>query len=546
MVPKPSPGLTPWATDCRPSGAKTLFTLSIVLLAGFFLGKSAIGAPTPSKKAVEPIDRQPYRIRALIAIDPEARFDASRRDELVSDWKDLIQRFVGAPWKVEVDGTDAAAQLAGGLETLKAEALESASKAVEKVWLIRIGAEGSGLALAGREFDVTTGRLGGLQRRGVPVALDLPRELLRFALELFSPYAVIGERFGKDVALTVRGASLTPASPIGRVVQVGATFQPLRIVPSKKEGGKPVVRAIGYTFLRVEAATGAGARCSVVSVYSNPLTTQVMQENSLAALGVKPGKIPTRLRFVTQPDSAPAAGYVLTVRRHPDGQPHEIGTTDREGRITLDPLVADGLLVLRLLAGSSEPMVEFPLMPGHDETERTVPPFDPKPLAVTLETRLDSLRDQVIDLVAVRARLEARLKARFDGEDWPAAEAVLQEYSSLRTGKSVLDELNHLKEDAAEQQAKLRKPILTKTAQAQATDLETLIVRYLDDEVFKAYAEALAKMKSGGPGAVKKKEAEKKKAPPPPRVVEPEPEPAPKPKAEERKAVPRPPGSIPF
>ena len=163
-----------------------------------------------------------------------------------------------------------------------------------------------------------------------------------------------------------------------------------------------------------------------MSVYSNPLTNQVVQETSLVALGVKPGTSPTRLRFVTQPDSAPAAGYVLTARRHPDGQPHDVGTTDREGRITLDPVFADGLLVLRLLAGSSEPMVEFPLMPGDDERRADRPPFDPKPLTVALETRLDSLRDAVIDLVAVRARLEARLKARFDGEDWAGARGGAQ------------------------------------------------------------------------------------------------------------------------
>jgi len=49
------------------------------------------------------------------------------------------------------------------------------------------------------------------------------------------------------------------------------------------------------------------------------------------------------------------------------------------------------------------------------------------------------------------------------------------------------------------EQEKLRKPVLTKTAQAQLTDLETLIIRYLDDEIFKAYADALAKIKNPPP-----------------------------------------------
>ena len=371
--------------------------------------------------------------------------------------------------------------------------------------MIRLGADGSGLAVSGREFDVTTGRLGGLQRRLVPVVRDAPRELLQFAADLFSPYAEIGERFGKDVALTVHGALLAPASPIGRVVVPARSSSRCGSSPGKagksRSCGRSATRTCGSRRCRV-----AGARCSVVSVYSNPLTNQVMQETTLAALGVKPGKIPTRLRFVTLPDRAPAAGYVLTARRYPDGQHHDVGTTDRSGRITLDPRYADGLLVLRLLAGSSEPMVEFPLMPGHDEAERTIPPFDPKPLAVTLETRLDSLRDAVIDMVAVRAGwrpAQGPIRRRRLGRGRGRAQGV----PALNPGQFYADELNRLRDEAARQQEKLRKPVLTKTAQAQLTDLETLIVRYLDDEIFKAYADALAKMKN--PPPAKKAVAEK-------------------------------------
>ena len=48
----------------------------------------------------------------------------------------------------------------------------------------------------------------------------------------------------------------------------------------------------------------------------------------------------------------------------PDGQPRELGMTDRAGRIVLKPGFADGLVILRSLAGNVEPMVELPIMPG--------------------------------------------------------------------------------------------------------------------------------------------------------------------------------------
>ena len=135
-------------------------------------------------------------------------------------------------------------------------------------------------------------------------------------------------------------------------------------------------------------------------------------------------------------------------------------------------------------------------MTGATSVERDVPPFDPKPLAVSLETRLDSLRDEVIDLVAVRARLEARLKARFDGEDWDGAEAILKEITTLPSRDKLAEQVTKLKENASRQQVEKKTPILTRTAQAKFSDLQALIERYLDDDLIRGYVDALSKVRA--------------------------------------------------
>lgn len=463
------------------------------------LAAVAAAQPAPASPATVPIDRLPYRIRVMLATEPEARLDDRSRDELVAGWLTLVRRFIGAPWQVEVVGDNRAASLVLGdeIESIEAGPIEAYAGDVDKVWLVRVAGAGSGLVFSGREYDAATRRLGPLQRLGAPVVRDGPRVLFRFSLDLFAPYAVLGERFARDVNLIVRGGSLDPASPIGRVVAEGAVFQPFRIVPRKD--GPALARDIPYTFLRVETAEPPGARCSFVSVYGDPFTNRVVQKTALVALGVKPGKSPTRLRFLTLPDRAPAAGYVLTARKFPDGTPRELGLTDREGRIELAPGFADSLVVVRLLAGSEEPMIEFPMVPGESPDERVVPAFDAKPLTVALEARLDSLRDTVIDLVAVRARLLARLKARFDGEDWAGAGEALKEHAALASRESFEIELKRLKDEAARQQAKTKSAVLTKTAQARFADLQALVERYLDDEEFKAYADALDKLRTEAP-----------------------------------------------
>ena len=281
---------------------------------------------------------------------------------------------------------------------------------------------------------------------------------------------------------------------MGHFVKAGTVLRPIRKV-SLPDGGDRVLD-IPFTYLRVESLEGPTARCAIISALRDPLTRRIAQKSTLVAIGSAPGPYPTRLRFVTAPDKGPAAGYLLTGRLLPDGPARDLGTTDREGRVILPAGSSDGLLALRLLAGSVEPLADFPLMPGESAQERTIPPFDPHTLTVTLETQLDSLRDTVMDVVATRARLEARLKARLEGEDWAGLEAALLEFSRLPARDTFAAGLAKLKDDAAQEQARTRTAILTKTAQAQIAELDGLIVRYLDDEAFRAYSDALAKGRS--------------------------------------------------
>ena len=212
--------------------------------------------------------------------------------------------------------------------------------------------------------------------------------------------------------------------------------------------------------------------------------------NTLAAIGIKPGNSTLRFRFMTRPDQSPAAGYTLIARSVPEGVPHELGMTDRAGRIVLTPGFAHGLVILRLVAGNAEPMVEFPIMPGESSDVREIP-IDPKPLTVSYQVQLDALRDEVIDLVAQRARLEKRMEARLQGEDFEGLEQGLKEYALLPRRDLFADRLTRLKEEAAKQQAETKTAVLTKNIQARFNELQALIDRYLDDDAFTTYTEAL-------------------------------------------------------
>lgn len=503
-------------------GMRARTALGLVLLI-------AAGALAPGLRADEAppkaIESQPYKIAVSLWCAPAARIDEPGRERLLREWQGLLRRFVGAPWTIVVEPAASPLALIDPAD-VNGEAFAKFSN-YDKVWIVRLQpGDEEDLVLVGREYDFATRRLGSLLKRPVVDWEDAPRQLLSFSLDLFSPTAIITGQEGGRAILNVRGAGIEPASPVGQVVAKGMVFLPLRLV-SLAKGGVRILR-IPFTYLQVESASGPTARCAIVSALSDPFTKRIARPNSLAAIAIKPGASPVRLRFTCKPDGAPASGYSLTSRSPGQVEARELGSTDRSGRITLRPGFASSIVVLRLIAGRVEPLVEFPMMPGESGEERVIP-VDPLPRTVALEATVDALRDQVVDLIALRARLEARMKARLEGEDWDGLAEAIEEFKTLPPREKFADTLTKLKDGAAHEQAETKKAVLTRTAQAELADIQSTIDRYLDDDLFKAYVDALERGRSGAAKKAVVKGAAKPGQPTPtpvPAVAAPAPQPA--------------------
>ncbi|WP_435016841.1 hypothetical protein TA3x_004422 [Tundrisphaera sp. TA3] len=480
-------------------------------LAAIFLGVILIGpGPSPAAETVPPHELRPYTIRARVDFEVGTRIDGARKSEFIAAWLNLVHRFVGTAWSIEVvDGTEPVP--GRSVEDASADAMKQLAGAADKAWFIEVRPEGRGFLLIGREYDAATGWLGQVHRRSVLFPADAPRGLLDVSLAIFAPLAEVGQQGGGGVDFLVRGGGLAPASPIGAVAAAGTVFRVLRIFP--REGGPPEVREVPYSYFPVESMDGARARCGIIRGVSDPLSNRYARKNTLIALGIKPALEPTRLRFVARSDKRPASGYVLTVREAGESRSREVGTTDRDGRIVLEPGFASGLAILRLMAGSSEPMVEFPIMPGEAGEERVIP-VETRPATLALEARLDALRDAIIDVVASRSRLELRMKARADGEDWDGLAETIREFRKLTPRDRFEARLEQIRVEGARQEAELKSLVLTKNARAQLDDTAALIARYLDDDTMRAYDEMLQQARA---------EAAKEKAKPQPAATPPMP-----------------------
>jgi hypothetical protein len=474
---------------------------------GLTSGVHADVAKSAAPASVEtPIEGRAYKIRAYVSFDPATQISGHARDRVIDAWRSLAVRFVGPAWDLQRADTDGPAA-ASDLSTLTPDAIRPLAEGSDKVWLIQGRLEEGKLILAGREFDAATGFLGSIHTRPVPFRSDLPRELFRLSESLFAPFAEIGEPVGDVVPLRVQGSALPRGSEADPIAPVGSIFRPLRVY-YKEDGSVLNIEKILYSYLRVETREGALTKSTLIRGVRDPLTKRISRKNRLMALGIQACPSPTRLHFVKLSDRSPAAGYVLAFRPVPQGPFRDIATTDREGRVSIPPGFSPGLVVFRLLAGKAEPMLDLPVMPGETDEELTIV-FEPKPHAIALQTQLDALRDAIVDIVAVRSRLERRMKAREEGDDWAGVEEAVVEFRKLTPREVFIKRLDTLKEDAEKLEAKSRSIVLTKNARAQLTDTRSLIDRYLDDSLIRGYEEAVqvAKARAASGAAAKAKAA---------------------------------------
>ncbi|GIW88649.1 MAG: hypothetical protein KatS3mg108_2973 [Isosphaeraceae bacterium] len=453
-------------------------------------------ATTPSRSASAKkdkgpsIDQRPYRIRAWVSVAPGTPLDRRGRDRLIAGWRRLIERFVGAAWQLEMADGDGPLRGAS-LKELTPDSIAPLAPGFDKAWVIEAqrltGTDG--VTFTGREFDAATGQVGLVFSEPVRSIDDAARGLFSLCLEMFSPTAEIGAQSEGGVYVRVQGASIPPASSIGQVVSVGSVFRAARVIYNP-DGSVRQLTVIPRTYLRVSSLEGPQARCEIISKLRDPLTRLVRGRYKVVAVGVKPTALPTRLRFITTPpDSRPAAGYTVMARLAPRGPLRVVGTTDREGRVVLEPKFIRGLAMVRLVAGGTEPLDEFPIMPGEQTDERVVV-VDPRVEAVTLEARLTALRDLLIDQALERGRLEALLKPRAEAENWDEVRYLLDQYEQLPKRAELEAALEALRTEALETQQQTRRIVLTRTAQSMLNETTALIERYIDDDAFAAYADA--------------------------------------------------------
>jgi hypothetical protein len=376
---------------------------------------------------------QPYRIKAVVALDVPGGLAEQLAVELPRYLRERVEAAIGPLWSFEV-------QLATGvlrqavLSNIRSAASASPtefSSSGDKLLLLAIESNTSGFQLTAREFDHY------IQRWSAPVHREsrqynmLAEQLFALARQAVAPLAHVelDPADPKQVVLHARGAELLSAEGDAPWARPGDIFLPvLRRTTRGGELAENGIQPVPWTYLEIAKADGEKVTGAIHSGSRRPFGTrrQGRVEQIAVALRADAAETQLRLHSRTNPDK-PLVGYELYVQKPGEEATTPIGASDAAGRIT----VRAGSHPVQnvFVKHGGQLLAKLPVVPGA-EREISVPLPDDD-MRLEAEARLAAMREELVDVVARRNILMARARHEIEQKDFDAAQQLLRSVDQL-------------------------------------------------------------------------------------------------------------------
>jgi hypothetical protein len=429
----------------------------------------------------------PYRVQILITVEADAALTAQLLADVQREVQDRIEAVVGAPWDVET--LAAPPTLAHAVrwqwDSVAAEDLPRASvERFDKAILVRVSRLAGGYRLVARDFDLQARVLSSAIQRDVAQRSLLGAAAADAVLEAFAPLARVEVVEQKTTEVRLRAVALPQRDPEVPLIARAKVFVPV-LRANGSDGTLKSARVIPWTFLAAEppgqakAAEGEGAKqpadtaiadttttvppdpaivhCRIHSGLRSPLSSRRRGRSEQLAVAVNPPRAATRLELVsaTEPDY-PLVGYEVHAHDPGSAATSLVGLTDNGGAIAIPPDDEHPLRLL-IIKNGGEPVARLPVLSGWEPSLRALVTNDEQRLRV--EGFITGLQERVVDTVARRELLLARVRARLRSGRVQEADALFQRAKALPTLVEFREELQRFERASQTNDQRLKRKI---------------------------------------------------------------------------------------
>jgi len=394
----------------------------------------------------------PYTIHIQLAVDDSVRSRPLLDTQLAAYLEQRILRTLHPLWSAKLEVAQGRERhllldslpMLDGLPTLNGRLTEQGNQFDKRMFLTVVaGAEG--YTLACREWDKYTRLWGPVLCRRVRQELMLPEQCFALLRSTFAPLATVRADSAdeKRATLIFKGSELPRRTDEATLAFAGEVFQPLLIRFDHTGEVRPDgVSVVPWTYLTLDNFENSEPdnrqwQCTVHSGIRRPfgIRRRGRTEHLAIALRNPPGV--TRVRFYARHDKSQGLSGYEVFRRLAEGAKSEpLGLTNAVGSVEVAP--AGGNIVTLFLRSDGQLLAKVPVPPGAKPLIEV--PIADDTARLRAQADLTALREQLIDIVARRTILMARIRNRLGEGQFNEAGNLLAELDDL-PGRAQFDQL---------------------------------------------------------------------------------------------------------
>jgi hypothetical protein len=387
-------------------------------------------------------DVTPYRVHLWVVWPEDGRVPVEWGNSLPARLKRRAESQVGASWTVTAERAPLAwsrAVLAGDVPPV-ATLYEQVPglREYDKLMLVVLRPEPSGVQLRVRQLDLLTlTETGDSVADGVDLA-DIEAVAVDRMAEVFMPVIRIERNEEELLHATLRAGLLARPEASQRHataemrLRTGQVLQPvLRRSDQYGRVSAKGIQLVDWTVLAVDQVQGSQVTCRFESGYRQPFRARRSSRVDQLAVLVKPWLSQTTLQLVErQNPSRPLAGYEVYRKGSSEEDVELLGATNWRGELVVP--VRDDLPLQTLMVRNGQQLLgKLPLVPG--TTARLTAGLRNDDQRLEAEGFLAGVQESVVDLVARREVLAARVRKQIEEGELEEAAGLLEELRRLDT-----------------------------------------------------------------------------------------------------------------
>ena len=435
----------------------TATLLACLLLGG---GASTLGAADSKYWTLTP-----YRIRVLLAAQTVSVPSQSFANDLVQHLRERADAAIGPIWDLQVEslqGNQRIKAINGFANDELLEMVEEGSPPADKLMIIVVRETLRGVELKGRECDRLLARVDRPQETSCRQLSAAGDEAFALLCDLFSPIAVfnVDREAGDKATLSVRGSQLPTRAGAPKWFRKGDVLLPvLRRTNREGELAEDGIQVAPWTYLIVgdpEEATSSAEdtqqldepellNSSITSHTKRPFGVRRRGRVEYYAVRLHPRKASTKLRLHAkeQPD-LPLSGYQAFVQDGDEDKRTPIGASNTEGLLTIEP--GKSAIQMVFIKSGSQVVAKAPIPAGAIDLVE-IPLLDER-ARLEAEAKLSLLREELIDLVARRSILTARIEGMIENKKRKEALALLEKLDGMPGRAQFSQKLNRVQQQS--------------------------------------------------------------------------------------------------